>query len=778
MKNGKVRKNNNLKLTLSDYQRILQWFPMGNSEKKGPIFQIKSGKVCLTTLFGCLPSISTEDCYPVYLKDRRGNITNEKSRLLYPTNACEVWYISGKVNDTVTISISQMNITTSRNGSCNKYYLSIGQNPSRIYCGSERQVYVSTTGHVIIKYRSLGSLTGLGFHLKYIIVNVKSSRTTTLTTTPVPQTHTVHCHTEELFCVSKETLKNVCLKRTALCDEKIDCIDGKDEEQIYCASKCNQYFIEDTGHITSPSYPYEYPNNINCQWTIHIQDTRAKIQLRFESFNVQSSADTDYLIIYNGTDIKAPVLGKYYGRNPPPKILESSSNWVFIKFVSDGHVTEKGFSLTYQKKGVCLSTQNECDGGEKDCYEKHERCDGVWNCREHGGDEKGCLTCKLDYYTCGPHTSQCYQAKERCNGEAHCSNRADEYNCTSVQCGTHNGTFLCDNKHCIYETWQCDKTNDCDDNSDEINCPHTTNLIKIAAVAGSLICSLLLVVALGCTCKLYNLRMQQFHGPRYETPLSRLYAEFMRRRAPPPYHEAMLTSRPYEEARREYLERLAGNGRTSSRHGRRSRHRPSRSRSHLQQVNENDPSSPSALVESPTQSNDSSTQNSNDSHIPSATGGDNSVNRTHVNIDRQSSQTALINNSDSESSESDLENNQTEEVQVEFSDDTGLSAHWRRNARIKQDSDSEQDTRLQEIPPNTVTEEVCSIDNTIASCDSVDTPKTDDNKNTSEINICDNNNPTSSSNSNNRSSELQRHPSQSSLNSSGSESTSWGDFVA
>jgi hypothetical protein len=32
-------------------------------------------------------------------------------------------------------------------------------------------------------------------------------------------------------------------------------------------------------------------------------------------------------------------------------------------------------------------------------------------------------------------------------------------------------------------------------------------LIKIAAVAGALICGLLLVVALGCTCKLYNLRV-------------------------------------------------------------------------------------------------------------------------------------------------------------------------------------------------------------------------------------------------------------------------------
>jgi hypothetical protein len=40
----------------------------------------------------------------------------------------------------------------------------------------------------------------------------------------------------------------------------------------------------------------------------------------------------------------------------------------------------------------------------------------------------------------------------------------------ATQCGPHNGTFLCDNNRCIYETWKCDKTNDCGDNSDERNC--------------------------------------------------------------------------------------------------------------------------------------------------------------------------------------------------------------------------------------------------------------------------------------------------------------------
>ena len=47
--------------------------------------------------------------------------------------------------------------------------------------------------------------------------------------------------------------------------------------------------------------------------------------------------------------------------------------------------------------------------------------------------------------------------------------------------------------------------------------------------------------------------------------MSRLYAEFLRRTAPPPYHEAMLTSRNYDEVQQERRERLL-----SQRHARRS----------------------------------------------------------------------------------------------------------------------------------------------------------------------------------------------------------------
>ena len=80
----------------------------------------------------------------------------------------------------------------------------------------------------------------------------------------------------------------------------------------------------------------------------------------------------------------------------------------------------------------------------------------------------------------------------------------------------------------------------------------------IAAVIGSTVCALLLTIALGCTCQLHALRLREQHNRRrYRSPLSQLQDEyFSHRRAPPNYSDAMVTSRPFDDARREFLEHM------------------------------------------------------------------------------------------------------------------------------------------------------------------------------------------------------------------------------
>ncbi|KAL4235004.1 Low-density lipoprotein receptor-related protein 12 [Mactra antiquata] len=394
--------------------------------------------------------------------------------------------------------------------------------------------------------------------------------------TPVP---TKACAFNEIYCYVSTYRRYMCLHNMYKCNGASDCLHGEDEDPAMCGDNiCNKRLEDETGWFASPNFPRYYPQDVHCSWVIHQRGTGSKtiLQLRIVTFEVERKVGTDYVNVYDGPDDTYNLIGSYYGSNQPPKVIESTSDWLNIVFKSNYVDEYQGFNFTYQIKGVCLPTQRQCDG-ENDCYDfTQERCDGVWDCPHKGSDEIGCGHCSKGDYSCGLQTNQCYHASERCNGLARCSNAFDETNCSSDQCGTHNGTFLCRNNRCIYESWTCDQRDDCGDNSDEEFCAGTTKRVIIAAICGSMICALLLVILLGCSCKLYSVRNLDHHHRhiRHESPMSRMYAEFLRRRAPPPYHEAMLTSRNFEEVQQEYLERMR-NSRQNRRNRRRSRNQQS-----------------------------------------------------------------------------------------------------------------------------------------------------------------------------------------------------------
>ncbi|CAH2294491.1 low-density lipo receptor-related 10 [Pelobates cultripes] len=233
-------------------------------------------------------------------------------------------------------------------------------------------------------------------------------------------------------------------------------------------------------------------------------------------------------------------LEQAYGPHLPDRTGSTRSRFAASNFhsVRLSPFRPRGFNATYRVRAYCLPWDHPCgsspgllwddtveEGGG--CFTDAQRCDGVWDCA-NGRDEINCTGCAYGHFPCAL-SQACYPLNERCNYQTSCQDGTDEKGCRGCQ----PGGFHCDLEHCIYEAWVCDGQADCRDGTDEKNCGYTLpRKVIAAAVIGSLICATLLVVALGCTCRLYTTRAREYS---IFAPLSRSDAELIQQQAPPSY---------------------------------------------------------------------------------------------------------------------------------------------------------------------------------------------------------------------------------------------------
>ncbi|KAM4710134.1 low-density lipoprotein receptor-related protein 10 [Discoglossus pictus] len=243
-------------------------------------------------------------------------------------------------------------------------------------------------------------------------------------------------------------------------------------------------------------------------------------------------------------DSEFPVSSGLAGHNSGPSMpnmfgsYSSRSNTPGVWYSGFPAFRPRGFNATYRVRGYCLPWDHPCgsspgilweDGAEEGggCFTDAQLCDGTWDCA-NGRDEINCTGCPPGLYPCASgHT--CYPIGERCNYQTSCQDGTDERGCLGCQ----PGGFHCDLERCVYEAWVCDGQADCRDGSDERGCGYTLpRKVIAAAIIGSLICATLLVVALGCTCRLYTTRAREYS---VFAPLSRMDAELIQQQAPPSY---------------------------------------------------------------------------------------------------------------------------------------------------------------------------------------------------------------------------------------------------
>ncbi len=81
-----------------------------------------------------------------------------------------------------------------------------------------------------------------------------------------------------------------------------------------------------------------------------------QVSVSFTEFDVEEEANCnyDYVAVYDGNSVNAPLIGKYCNGNVPPSVIQSSGNALTIKFFSDFSLTKEGFvyNWTCETSGV------------------------------------------------------------------------------------------------------------------------------------------------------------------------------------------------------------------------------------------------------------------------------------------------------------------------------------------------------------------------------------------------------------------------------------------
>ena len=178
------------------------------------------------------------------------------------------------------------------------------------------------------------------------------------------------------------TIKQLCLNKLSTLPkveaEKIDAItDSSSPFFFFFPGSCGYNFTDPQGNFTSPNYPYSYPNNLNCLWTItatpgdyiYLYFTYFYVQgyyyswyygYRYGNYGFNSYCPYDYVEIF---DLNYPssfikVRGCGY---QSLWCAKSKSHVMHIRFVTDNSYSYTGFTANYAvyrnppAGGNCLS---------------------------------------------------------------------------------------------------------------------------------------------------------------------------------------------------------------------------------------------------------------------------------------------------------------------------------------------------------------------------------------------------------------------------------------
>ena len=131
----------------------------------------------------------------------------------------------------------------------------------------------------------------------------------------------------------------------------------------------NILISKSSGEITSPGYPSNYKNNLDCVWKITTPSPNTVIKLEFNPVELAepsgpSCDNVDYLQVVDGFSHSLDgrnliVIGKFCGK-VNPAFIYSSGRSLTLHFKTNAATNAKGFSVTYSSVplGKYVANQN------------------------------------------------------------------------------------------------------------------------------------------------------------------------------------------------------------------------------------------------------------------------------------------------------------------------------------------------------------------------------------------------------------------------------------
>ncbi|XP_074229593.1 scavenger receptor cysteine-rich domain-containing protein DMBT1-like isoform X49 [Camelus bactrianus] len=120
---------------------------------------------------------------------------------------------------------------------------------------------------------------------------------------------------------------------------------------------CGGFLSQSSGNLHSQFYPENYPNNAKCVWDIEVENNY-RITVVFTDVQLEGGCNYDYIEVFDGPYHSSPLLARVC--DGARGSFTSSSNFMSIRFVSDGSITRRGFWAEYYSSPSPQNTKLLC----------------------------------------------------------------------------------------------------------------------------------------------------------------------------------------------------------------------------------------------------------------------------------------------------------------------------------------------------------------------------------------------------------------------------------